>query len=526
MKKIIATVSILTLLVLGGSCSKDVERAYWPTDEWQRATPESVGFSSEKLLEAITSHDFDAMGLHSLLMIKNGYVILEVYRYPYGPETLHNVNSVTKSFISTLYGIALDHKKVKNVSSRVLDYFPEYKANETDGRKLAMTVEDVLTMRTGQNWNEETTSNMDNSFEQMLVSDNWLDFILGTPMMMEPGIAFDYNTGASHIISAIIQKTTGGTEAFAREQLFGPLGIRNYAWKNDPQGIPAGGYGLSLRARDLAKLGFLYLNGGRWDGELIVSKKWTEQATAIQTDAHGSFNPTWNYGYQWWLEPAGQSYSAQGYGGQYLVVYPDHDAILVTNSNLDYRKISAFSSLIGQALPNARVSKDPLPENEPAAQALRDACAALQLPPEEKMVTLPSRIDESGLTVEFGINDSGIRSVRFARSPEGMLQLELVYCGEGLPEVTVPLEAGCDNRYRMNTVFFPETHYQFDDKPSLVACRVIESDSRHVAVEILPIGVVAGPFIANTSFDGSEVTLTYTNRATRQGKTVTGAIRE
>ncbi len=123
------------------------------------------------------------------------------------------------------------------------------------------------------------------------------------------------------------------------------------------------------------------------------------------------------------------------------------------------------------------------------------------------------------------MNDSGIRSVRFARSPEGTLQLELVYCGEGLPEVAVPLEAGCDNRYRMNTVFFPETHYQFDDKPSLVACRVIDSGESHVAVEIIPVGVVAGPFVVNTRFDGRDATLTYTDRATRRGNTVSGTIR-
>lgn len=327
MKKIIATVGVLALLVFSVSCSKDVERAYWPTDEWRRATPESVGFSSEKLLAAISSRNFDAIGLHSLLVIRNGSVILEAYRYPYGPETLHNVNSVTKSFISTLYGIALDHQKVQGVSGKVLDYFPEYKAAETDGRKLAMTVEDVLTMRTGQNWNEETTSNMDNSFEQMLVSDNWLDFILGTPMMMEPGLAFDYNTGASHIISAIIQKTTGGTETFAREYLFDPLGIRNYAWKNDPQGIPAGGYGLSLRARDLAKLGFLYLNGGKWDGKRIVSKKWTEKTTTVQADASASFNPTWNYGYQWWLDPEWDT-PRMGTAGSISMFFPKRISLL------------------------------------------------------------------------------------------------------------------------------------------------------------------------------------------------------
>lgn len=197
----------------------------------------------------------------------------------------------------------------------------------------------------------------------------------------------------------------------------------------------------------------------------------------------------------------------------------------MTNSNLDYRKLRDFYTMIARDIPQSMISTEPLPENEPTVQALRDACTALSLPPEERIGTLPSRIDESGITAEFGINESGIRSVRFARSPEGTLQLELVYCGEGLPEVAVPLEVGCDNRYRMNTVFFPETHYQFDDKPSLVACRVIDSDESHVAVEILPVGVATGPFVVNTRFDGSDATLTYTDRATRRGNTVSGTIR-
>ena len=218
-------------------------------------------------------------------------------------------------------------------------------------------------------------------------------------------------------------------------------------------------------------------------------------------------------------------YSAHGYGGQYLYVFPETDLIIVTNSNLDYRKLRDLYTMVAGDIPQSMISTEPLPENEPAAKALRDACAALSLPPEEEMHTLPSRINDSGLAAEFEMNDSGICSVRFARSPEGTLHLELVYCGEGLPEVTVPLEAGCDNRYRMNNVFFPGSHFQFDDKPSLVACRVIDSDESHVAVEILPVGVIAGPFVVNTRFDGRDATLTYTDRATRRGNTVSGTIR-
>lgn len=521
MKKSIVAVFVITLLALCVSCSKDVERTYWPTDDWQRATPESVGFSSEKLLESFASQDLDKIGLHSLLVIKDGYVILEAYRYPYGPETLHNLNSATKSFTSTLYGIALDREAVKNVSSRVLDYFPEIKAAETDKRKLAMTVEDLLTMRTGQNWNEFAASDIENSFDQMLSSENWLEFLLGIPMIMKPGRGFDYNTGASHIISGIVQETTGGTEAFSREYLFGPLGIREYAWKNDPQGIPAGGYGLSLSARDFAKLGFLYLNGGMWDGERILSKKWIQKVTAVHVDAGSSGK----YGYHWWIQRGKKDFQAQGYGGQNLYVLSDHDLIVVANACMDTRFAGDLSRFLFQSIPASMISPDPLPENEPAARALRDACAALSLPPEEKQYTLPSRISEAGITAEFGPNDTGILRARFARSPEGTLKLELVYQDGETPDVAVLVEAGTDNRYRVSTVFFPESRFQFDEKPSPVACRVIDSDETHVAVEILPVGVVnAGPFVVNAAFDGSEARFTYMNRFTRKGKTVIGTV--
>jgi len=515
-------VFFITLVILCASCSKDIERAYWPTDDWQMASPESVGLSSKKLHEALSSLNFDALGLHSLLIIKNGYVILEAYRYPYGPETLHNVNSVTKSVTSTLYGIALDRKVVKNVSAKVFDYFPELSAIETDKRKLTMTVEDVLTMRTGQNWNEYASSDIETSFDQMLVSENWLDFLLGIPMIMKPGISFDYNTGASHIISGIIQKTTGDTEAFTCNHLFGPLGIRNYIWKKDPQGIPTGGYGLSLRARDLAKLGFLYLNGGMWNRERILSEKWLKKATAVHADAGGSRK----YGYHWWIQRGGKDFQAQGFGGQNLCVLSEYDLVFVTNGSMETRATDVLSRFLYKSIPSSYISPDPIPENEPASKALRDACAALSLPPEKNQYTLPPRITEAGITIDFAPNETGIRYARFARSPEGTLKFELVYHRESLADVVVPLEAGMDNRYRTSIVFFPESSFQFDETPSPVACRVIESDIRHLVVEINLVGVVnSGPFVVNVTFDGSEATLTYMNRFTKKGHTVIGKVK-
>jgi len=213
-------------------------------------------------------------------------------------------------------------------------------------------------MRTGQNWNEHAASNIENAHDQMLASENWLEFLLGIPMIMKPGKGFDYNTGASHIISAIIQKATGGTEAFAQDHLFGPLGIREYAWKNDPQGIPTGGFGLSLRARDFAKLGFLFLNGGLWDGERILSNKWIKKATAVHVDADG----TGKYGYHWWIQRGKKDFQAHGFGGQNLYVLSDHDLILVTNASMETRVEATFARYLLELIPSSMISPDPLPE--------------------------------------------------------------------------------------------------------------------------------------------------------------------
>lgn len=523
--RVFAVGMALLLILATLSCGRPKERAYWPTESWKRASPESAGFDSEKLLSILRSHDLAAIGLDSLIIIRNGAILVELYRYPNRPEIPHNVNSVTKSFISTAYGIALDRDLVGGVDSKALDCFPEYAERETDPRKKRLTIADFLTMRTGQNWNENASANMENSFDVMIYSDNWIDFILDIPMMMDGGTAFDYNSGASHVISAILERATGGTEAFTREALFEPIGISGYRWKKDPQGIPAGGYGLSLKSEDLARLGFLFLNDGAWDGRQIVSRRWVREATRARTKTTGSFNSTWEYGYQWWIDPDRVSYSAQGYGGQYIFVVPKLDLVIVTTADIDYRRGAELMGMIVSEGPGALVKDGPLPENAVAAKALADYCASLGEPPAPSPVALSAVFSRKTPTrVKFGDNDLGIRSGSFARKDDGTFAFDYEFAGEGGGKCSVSLLAGVDGRFRFVETPLPDAWYQFGFEPTAVACRVIEADADSIALETVLPGTTVGPFVYRIVVDGKNARVVRNDRRTRRSAVVQGEI--
>ncbi len=523
-----APLALVLLVSALSSCAGKPERDYWPTESWRRASPESVGFDSEKLLAALRSQDLAAIGLDSLIVIRNGYIVAEAYRYPNAPDTPHNVNSVTKSCVSTVFGIARDRGLVGNSGKRVLDFFPEYAEHETDARKKRLTTGDVLTMRTGQNWNENTTPNMVNSMDAMIASDNWLTYVLDTPMMMPGGVAFDYNTGASHILTSILQRVTGDAEGFAREALFEPIGISGYRWKKDPQGIPAGGYGLSLKSEDMARLGFLMLNGGLWDSRRIVSEKWVREATKAHTTTRGSFNSSWEYGYQWWIDPSRRSFSAQGYAGQYIFVVPDIDLVVVTTANADFSRTHEVMGLAMGALPGAIVSNGALPENEKAARELADFCASLGQPPEPKDVTLPARYSRAALAtparIAFEPNEAGLVTGTLARADDGSLAFGYEFAGKDGSRIRVSLIAGTDGRFRTSETALPEAWYQFGFEKIPVACRVIKSEGDSVAIETVVTGSTVGPYVDWITLEGDRVTVSRTERRSRQATVAKGTV--
>jgi len=303
----------------------------WPTDVWATSTPEDQGMNSA-LLDEVYTHvrDSDAQ-IRSMLVVRHGYIVAEEYFSPilYDMNNTHILFSVTKSVVSSLIGIAIDQGFIDNTSQLLLDFFPDMEIANPSAWKDAITLEDVLMMRTGFDWDESDYTTYDDFFA-MRDSDNWAQYVLNSTMAAEPGTVFDYNSGASHLLTTIINVTTGMTPlAFADQYLFDPLGITRRAWSVDPQGINFGGSNLALIPRAMAKFGLLYMNNGSWNEQQILSADW------VNRSSHGPFTgyPQTSYGYQWWIDDSDEWYSARGYNGQFIYVIPEYDIVVVFSSD-------------------------------------------------------------------------------------------------------------------------------------------------------------------------------------------------
>lgn len=330
----------------------------WPTRGWTTAPPEALGLDPAAL-ESI-DREFTA-GRHgyidSMLVIRHGRIAFErtyshdyhrlfvgkgapgIYNYydpawhPFYKGTLlHTMQSVSKSVTSALIGIAIARGEIPNVDVPVLPYLSAFTV-KPDPRRDRMRLRDLLTMTAGIRWDESSTSYTDarNNCAEMEAKDDWVRYVLEQPMVTEPGTTFVYNSGATQLLSYIIDKATGKkADDYAREHLFEPLGIQYY-WKRTPTALPDTEGGLYLHPRDLAKFGYLYLKDGMWDGRRILPAAWTVQSTRWLVDAGKTGR---GYGYKWWVlsrkGPARyDAYAALGYGGQRLIVVPELDLIAV-----------------------------------------------------------------------------------------------------------------------------------------------------------------------------------------------------
>jgi CubicO group peptidase (beta-lactamase class C family) len=354
--RLLAFVLIATAMVFTAR-ARPPTPVQWPTRGWPSATPEAVGLDPSALQTLDKEIAAGQYGyIDAMLMIRHGSIAFErkyphdyvqlfvgkgapgIYNY-YDPDwhpfykgtALHTMQSVSKSVASALIGIAISRGEIANVNARVLPYFSAFKT-APDARRDRMLLWNVLTMTTGIQWDEFSATYTDsrNNCAQMEAADDWIQYVLDQPMAAEPGATFVYNSGATELLSYIIRKTTGKeADDYAKEHLFGPLGIRNYYWKRTPRGLADTEGGLYLQPRDLAKFGYLYLHDGMWDGKRIVPSIWVQQSTRWSVDAH------WNsagYGYQWWVlsrqgNKTYEAYAAVGYGGQYLIVVPQLDLI-------------------------------------------------------------------------------------------------------------------------------------------------------------------------------------------------------
>lgn len=329
----------------------------WPTKGWPSSTPAAEGMDTAALDALDRELAAGKNGyVDSMLVIRHGRVVYEktydraadyrrlfagkgapgIYNYydpgwhPFYKGTkLHTMQSVSKSVTSALVGIAVGRGEIPGVDAKVMPFLADF-GIAAEPRRDKMTLNDVLTMRTGIRWDEGSTDYTDprNNCAAMEASDDWVRYVLEQPMAADPGTTFVYNSGATELLSDILAKTTGKpADDYAREHLFAPLGIE-FFWKRTPKGLADTEGGLYLTPRDLAKIGFLYLHDGVWDGRRILPEGWVRKSTREWTKTD---QPAYGYGYQWWTisgDPSG-SFLAWGYGGQLLIVVPKQDLIAV-----------------------------------------------------------------------------------------------------------------------------------------------------------------------------------------------------
>lgn len=320
---------------------------YYPTNSWRTSSPEAQGMDSDilsQMVDLIQTNNWKLMNINSILVIRHGFLVEEANFYPTKRDSINTIQSCTKSITSILFGIALDKGLIKDLNQKVVDYFPEITITNLDDRKKYITLENLLTMTSCFDWPEwdipyESNENVAIKMNHFVMNgENCTEYILNRPITSRVG-EWQYNSGAAHLLSAIIRKVCKMNEKdFIKQNLFKPLGITNYSWPMDAQSNCLGWTGLRLSAMDMAKLGFLYLNKGKWNGKQIVSEDWINKST----QSHYKFNlnnmPYWfslngfsDYGYLWWLND-NAGYSASGHYGQAIIVYPKLDLVVVFTS--------------------------------------------------------------------------------------------------------------------------------------------------------------------------------------------------
>jgi CubicO group peptidase (beta-lactamase class C family) len=292
--------------------------------DWSPNPPERQGMDSTTLGTGLTKLG-DNASLFSALVIRHDRLVAERYYHGSGAQRSSNVHSASKSMLQALVHIAVAKGYIASLDDAVAGYLPEY-FGDASADKKQITIRHMLTMTSGLDWTEDSTES------EVEKASNWVQAILGRPLVSGPGTTYNYSSGNTHVVSAVLEKATGMSICrFAHQYLFGPMGITAEHWGRDPQGIFSGGYNVSLTPREMAKFGLLYLHDGKWGGRPLVPHSAVRAAQAQTTRV----DDTVGYSEGWWMRTiAGRSmYFAWGYGGQFIYVIPSADIVLVTSEN-------------------------------------------------------------------------------------------------------------------------------------------------------------------------------------------------
>lgn len=346
-----------------------------------RSTPEAQGISSSAILSFIDAIEENVHYVHSFMLLRHGYVIAEGWRAPYRPSDIQELFSLSKSFTSTAIGLAIA-EGLLTVNDAVVSCFPKEAPNPVGNHLAAMQIQHLLSLVTGHE---------DDTLEALFASEDgdWVRAFLAQPVEYPPGAPFVYNSGASYMLSAIVQRVTGMTTLdYLQTRLFDKMATGPGDWEQCPRGVNVGGWGLSLKTEDVACLGQLYLQQGQWNGEQLLPKTWIESATKRQvTSISRTGDPDWQegYGYHFWRSRH-NGYHASGAFGQFCLVLPDQDAVFVTTSGL-----RGDQSVLDQVWTHllSAMETDSLPADPDTYAQVTDRLASLSLPKPQGMGSSP-----------------------------------------------------------------------------------------------------------------------------------------
>lgn len=370
-------------------------------------SPESQGISTQGLIDFFEAAGKSGLEFHSIMINRNGKLITEGWWEPFRKEYIHTLYSLSKSFTSTAIGMLKDEGRL-TVDDKVVSFFPDKLPAKVSDNLAAMRVHDLLTMHSGH---EDDTMGPLRRGE----GDDWVKTFLHLDVPREPGSHFLYNTGATYMLSAIVQQLSGeNLMQFLKPRLFDPLGITGADWEEDPRGINVGGYGLRIRTQDILNFGQLYLQEGQWNGKQLLSREWVEEATKKQVNSQDN-DSDWGqgYGYQFWRCKPG-CYRGDGAFGQYCIVVPEKNAVIAITS--ESRDMGASMQLVWDHILPAMNDAPSVEEDAMTLEKLRNSSQALALPVVGTSVEVSRQEAVNGKTFTFATNEFKAESIAFAFS--------------------------------------------------------------------------------------------------------------
>ena len=394
--------------------------------------PEQAGISSSFLYKILNQIRVGRLDIHSLIVIKNDKLVLEAYLDPYTENDLHNLKSVSKSVLSALAGIAIEQGLISDVEAKLSEVLPEYFEPAVDARKGDITLHHLLTMTPGFDFTEHSEQ-----AGKWFKAGNPVREAIALPISSTPGQRFRYATINTHLFSAWLTKAAYmNTSEFAEKHLFTPLGIKDYYWVKDPQGIYWGGTQLYLTPRDMARFGMLYLKRGRYREEQLIPAQWVDESTRWRhsVDTHSG------YGYWWWLIPASDGYIAAGWGGQRIGVFPSKDLVIVVTASNQQHARYIFRQLYSGITQIKELEDDPTAFTH--LSSLVDQLA-------DPAQSIENRIPEAAASISgkkygFADNSLGIAAMTISFDQPESAQLEMEIDGR-----TLKMGVGLDGSYRI-----------------------------------------------------------------------------